>query len=1370
MAPSPHDLARRFAQLAPEKRRQFLDALAAAGVDFRLLPIPVAPRPQGRAPLSYAQNRMWVAQQMGGNAALNTIAGGLRLDGPLDADALAAAFAGLSARHEALRTTFAMTADGVPEQVIHDTAPIALENMDLSGTADPQARLKALSDADATRPFDLAAGPLTRATLVRLAPETHVLLLTQHHIISDGASLSVLLRDLMTLYAARRAGTPAPLTPPALHYADFASWQRNWLGAGEMARQIEGWRARLGDGGALLALPADRPRPATQSHRGGRHAITLPAELTARLRAVTQQAGASTAMGLMAVLLALLFRLTGERDLRLGIPASNRDRPETQDLVGLLVNTLVVRAEVTGATSYRALLGTVRAAMLDAQTLQDAPFEEVVEALQPERSLARSPLLQVMHSHLVDERPARMAGLTLSPVARDTGAIAFDLVLETTEQPDGAIVAAFGYARDLFRSQSVARMAEHFLALAARCLAVPDAAIGDFPLVDAAMLDRLSAPWPGDLPLADGLVPRLIAEAARRRPDAPAVICGGETLSFAELERSANRIAHHLLRLGLGPETRVAVGLKRGPRAVAAFLGVLKAGAAFVPFDPDHPAERIADVVTDSGAVFALVDADGPALPQAVTALVPERLDLDALPDTAPEVAIHPGQLAYVIYTSGSTGRPKGVGVPHGALAMHVRATGALYGTGEDTRELHFLSFAFDGAHERWMVPLAFGGAIVLRDQGLWSAEETRDALARHHVTHAGFPPAYLTQLAEWVEGAGDPPPVTVYSFGGEAMPRAGFEAVKRALRPQVLINGYGPTEAVISPMAWRVPASESFDGPYAPIGRAVGLRRAYVLDGALQPVPIGVAGELYLGGEGLARGYLGRPGATAERFLPDPFGQSGGRMYRTGDRVRWLADGTVEYLGRADQQIKLRGFRIEPGEIEAQLRQEETVREAVVMLRTDGAAPRLVAYVTPADGAVAEEAPLRAALLRRLPDYMVPGRIVVLDAFPVTPNGKLDRAALPAPAETQDVIVAPEGETQQAVAAIWCDVLGRASVGANQNFFDLGGNSLAALRVLNALKMRFPDKTIGVPLLFSHQDVASLAAAIDADAVGTTQVVRLNPRGSRPKLYCFPGLMVNTREYAPLVRRLGPDQPVTGFVCYSLTEERKSMVSVEDIAARYAAHIRAECAGGRATLLGWSWGGVLAFEAARLLAGEVEIGFVGMLDVCNLDVNFAVGRLADIASADRARLAAQVAAWLDLAPMRAEWENLFARMDDTLFTQFLRYVETIGGDLPTDGPGLGSREYELFTFIDNTLLYRRFRMAPFDVPVRVWLAENSVARGLDLVDWSRYSPRVDQVEVIAGVTHREIVDSARFHDSFARSLAKAWDTPRAAALAGAAE
>nr|WP_280136369.1 alpha/beta fold hydrolase [Methylobacterium sp. Leaf93] len=514
------------------------------------------------------------------------------------------------------------------------------------------------------------------------------------------------------------------------------------------------------------------------------------------------------------------------------------------------------------------------------------------------------------------------------------------------------------------------------------------------------------------------------------------------------------------------------------------------------------------------------------------------------------------------------------------------------------------------------------------------------------------------------------------------------------------------------------------------------------------------------MGGDGLARGYLGRAGQTADRFIPDPFpdlsGRDGGRLYRTGDLARWRADGTVEYLGRADAQVKLRGFRIELGEVEAALLAQETVAGAAAGLRQGPAGPMLVAYAVAAPGAVLDASALRADLARRLPDYMVPSRIVGLERLPLTPNGKLDRAALPEPAPLAEAVSGPSRPlttTETVVAEIWAKALGLPAIPPDQNFFEAGANSLTALRVLTALGAAFPERSPTIADIFNNQSVETLAAALTADAVGTAQVVRLRATGDRPMLYCFPGLMVNTREYAPLVRRLGPDQPVTGFVCYSLTDARKSVVSVEDIAARYAEIIERESAGRPCTMLGWSWGGVLAYEAARMLGSRIDLGFVGMLDVCDIDVSFAVGALPVLTPEQRRRLQENVASWLERSPMRADWEDLFRRMDPELHEQFLAYVAAAPDPLPLDGPGVGSKEYELWTFVDNTLLYRRYWADRFDCPIRVWLAGKSVERGLNHVDWGRYSNRVEQVTVIPDVTHREIVDSTMFHDSFAASL-----------------
>ncbi|WP_053194197.1 amino acid adenylation domain-containing protein [Chelatococcus sp. CO-6] len=849
----------------------------------------------------------------------------------------------------------------------------------------------------------------------------------------------------------------------------------------------------------------------------------------------------------------------------------------------------------------------------------------------------------------------------------------------------------------------------------------------------------------------------LIAGHARARPDAPAVIQNSGETSFAALESRANRLARHLLALGLGlaAEDRVGVALPRSAEMIAAFLAVLKAGGAFVPVDPDHPAERIAHVLSDAGVGILLTTRDLaarlPPLPGA-SIVACDGLPLSGLDDSDPGIAVHPDQLAYLVYTSGSTGRPKGVAVAHGPLAAHCLATGELYDMTPQSRELHFLSVSFDGAHERWMVPLAFGGAIVLRDQALWSAAETLGAMARHGVTNAGFPPRYLHQVAEWALETGEAPPVRLYSFGGEGMSPATFELVKRALKPQCLINGYGPTEAVISPLAWKVPASATFSGAYAPIGQGVGPRSTYVLDDDLMPVADGEAGELFIGGEGLARGYHGRPGGTAERFLPDPFTGGGGRMYRTGDVVRRRADGVIDYLGRRDQQVKLRGFRIELGEVEAQLAELDGVSAAAAALREAPGGTMLVGYVVPAAGATIDPAALRATLAARLPGYMVPSRILIIDRLPFMPNGKLDRDALPQPQAHVVPIRPPRTPLEADIAGIWREVLGLAAVGIDENFFELGGNSLSALRVLARLSRLLPGRPVTIAQLFNHQTVEALAVALASGTAEEHAVVHMRRTGSRPMLYCFPGLLVSTREYAGLVEHLGPDQPATAFICYSLTEDKARTVSVEELAGRYADYIR-RTSGGACTLLGWSWGGILAYETARRLAGEVDLTFVGMLDVCALDAEFAIDAEVSLTEDERTGIERRIAAWLPRTRMRADWEGLIARMDAEVYTRFLAYVLNSPEDLPLDGPDIGSREHIFWTLIENAMIFRNYRLEPSDLPIRAWIAEKSIERGFRLVDWRDYSSRVEAVTLVPDTDHLDIVTAAAFHASFAEQL-----------------
>lgn len=714
-----------------------------------------------------------------------------------------------------------------------------------------------------------------------------------------------------------------------------------------------------------------------------------------------------------------------------------------------------------------------------------------------------------------------------------------------------------------------------------------------------------------------------------------------------------------------------------------------------------------------------------------------------------------PDDLAYIVYTSGSTGRPKGVAVAHGPLAMHCQATAAVYEMTPESRELHFLSMAFDGAHERWMTPLVAGGCVVLRDPHLWSIEETYDALGRYGITNAGFPPAYLGHLADWA--AADPgtePKLDLISFGGEAMPRETLARVRDHLGPCRLVNGYGPTETVISPMVWKVDGAADCPQPYAPIGRAVGNRRAFVLDEMLNPVPVGVPGELYIAGYGLARGYHGRPEETVAKFLPNPFGPAGSRMYRTGDRARWLTDGTVEFLGRVDDQVQLRGYRVELGEVAAQLRSRPEVREAVAAVKPGPAGDWLVGYVVPAEGHSIDTRPLLTGLSRDLPAYMVPTRLVVLSRIPVTTTGKTDHRALPAP-EPEETIARtpPRDAAEEAVARIWREVLDLPEVGVEDDFFLCGGDSLTALAVLAKLRQSWPDCELRIADVFNNPILADLARTLRQGTDETADVVHLRRQGTRAPLYCFPGLLVSTREYVKLAEYLGPDQPVTGFICYSLTRPEDPGASVEAIAERYAADIRHQHTGGPCVLLGWSWGGVLAYEAARVLAGEVDIAFVGMVDVGALDTDFAPEAPVRVPRDRLDALDRQVRDWIAGSAMRAEWETLLAGMDTHTYRQFLAFIHNSAEDLPTDGPAIGGREHTFKVLVENALIFRRYTMRPFDCPIRAWIADDTLNRGRNVVDWHAVSNDVKSVEVVRNTTHMRIIGAPAFHSRLAAAL-----------------
>ena len=1040
-------------------------------------------------PLSYAQERQWFLWQLDPHSAAYHIPSALRLKGTLDTSALQRSFDALMARHESLRTCVQEQPDGARQVILPDAAlPIRLELVD-------EADLQAQVEAEIARPFDLQQGPLLRVTLLRLAEDDHVLVLVQHHIVSDGWSMQVMVEELVKLYAAFSQGQAPQLPDMPIQYADYAVWQRAWMDAGEKVRQLDYWRDLLGGEQPVLELPFDHQRPAQQSHRGARLDVSLPAALAADLKALAQREGVTLFMLLLASFQALLHRYSGQQDIRVGVPIANRNRVETERLIGFFVNTQVLKADIDGQTTVAQLLAQVKQRALDAQAHQDLPFEQLVEHLQPERSLSLNPLFQVMFNYQAEGRrgdePQALAHLRIEGLAWDRRTAHFDLDLDVQEEADG-LWASLGYATDLFEASTIERMADHWQNVLQAMVADHQQPISQLSLLGQAEQHHILQLWnqtDAGFP-AKRLVHELVADRARENPTAVAVKFDAQTLTYGELDRQANRLAHALIARGVGPEVRVAIAMPRSAEIMVAFLAVMKAGGVYVPLDIEYPRDRLLYMMQDSRAQLLLTHTS--ALQQLP---IPEGLDALAIDrtetwvdysDDAPDVKLDGDNLAYVIYTSGSTGMPKGVAVSHGPLVAHIIATGERYETSPSDCELHFMSFAFDGSHEGWMHPLINGASVLIRDDSLWLPEYTYQQMHRHNVTMAVFPPVYLQQLAEHAERDGNPPKVRVYCFGGDAVAQASYDLAWRALKPTYLFNGYGPTETVVTPLLWKARKGDPCGAVYAPIGTLLGNRSGYVLDSQLNLQPIGVAGELYLGGEGVARGYLERPALTAERFVPDPYGKPGSRVYRSGDLTRGRPDGVVDYLGRVDHQVKIRGFRIELGEIEARLREQDNVGETVVVAQDGPTGKQLVAYVVPADGPLANETEFRETLRRalkiNLPDYMVPAHFMFLAQMPLTPNGKLDRKGLPQPdvTQSQGVFVEPVTPLQQQVAAIWADVLGVERIGLTDHFFELGGHSLLAMQVISRLRQLLA-REVALRTLFEQPQLEGFVLALQA-------------------------------------------------------------------------------------------------------------------------------------------------------------------------------------------------------------------------------------------------------------------------------------------------
>ncbi|WNM31447.1 amino acid adenylation domain-containing protein [Streptomyces sp. Li-HN-5-11] len=1196
-------------------------ALAArlTGAQTARTPLTPMARPE-RLPLSYGQRRLWIINQIDGPSSTYNIPVSSQVPGDVDAEQLNAVFRDVIERHEVLRTVYPAV-DGEPFQRILDPAELgwALQVVDVERQA-----LGAAVDQAERYEFDLSSEIPIRATLFQVGTEERVLVVVLHHIASDGWSWGPMIADLRTAYAARSAGRAPTWEPLPVQYADYALWQREMLGDSAdpeslSGRQLAYWREALSGIPEELELPSDRPRPATASHRGHRTVLEVSPEVHARLSEMARAEGVTMFMVMHGALAVLLNRLGAGTDFPIGATAAGRTDEALNPLIGYFINTFVVRTDVSGDPTFREVLARVREAALGALSHADVPFEKLVEDLSPTRSMARHPLFQVMFL-LENAVRAKRDTRTEEPgywtngdsydaadggvLATRSASVKFDLDFNMVEVHDteGAPAGLHGgltASADLFDVESSKCIAQRWVRLLASLAANPGLRLSEVDLLDPEERHRVLTEWNDTAAeVADATLPALFEAQAVRTPEAVAVVAGGERLSYAELDARANRLAHLLVERGVGPESVIGIVMERGVDLVVALLGVVKAGAAYLPVDPEYPAERIAYVLSDAGvplvvsqeAVAGVVPGDVPMLVVDDPCVVREQAEA---PEARPGIAVASGNTAYVIYTSGSTGRPKGVVVPHGALANHLFAVGRRVGVGAGDRLLAVTTVSFDIAALELFLPLVSGASVVLVPQAV-----VRDpvALAGLAVSSGVTVLQAVPSLWRALLDAGDWPVGVRALVGGEALP---LELAQRFVDLGIAaVNLYGPTEATV----WA--SSAEVVGGAVTVGRPFVNTRAYVLDDALRPVPVGVAGELYLAGAQLARGYAGRPGLTAERFVASPYGV-GERLYRTGDVARWNADGELQCLGRVDDQVKVRGFRIELGEIESVLAGHPSVGQAVALVREDVPGDqRLVAYVV-ANHEVSQEEldqlrrEIRAVAQDRLPSYMVPSAVVVIDTLPLTPNGKLDRKALPVP-ETEVREDAHHSVTsfEANVSAAFAEVLGLDGVGVDDNFFALGGHSLLAVRLVERLRER--GVTIAVRDLFVAPTVTALMQRMNLSSVRDALDVLLPIReqGERPPFFFFHPASGVSWCYMPLVRYAPADVPLYALQARGLDGTEELAGSVAEMAKDYIEQMRSVQPSGPYHLMGWSYGGAVAHEiAVQLQAAGEEVGALVMLD-----------------------------------------------------------------------------------------------------------------------------------------------------------------------------
>ncbi|RXT70445.1 amino acid adenylation domain-containing protein [Pseudomonas syringae] len=1302
-------------------------------------------------PLSWAQQRLWFLDQLDRAAgAAYHIPAGLRLRGRLDRDALQATLDRIVARHETLRTHFALHEGQAIQVIAPATQGFALASHDLRplDSAAQHEAVERLAREEALAPFDLSSGPLIRGRLVQLSETEHILLVTQHHIVSDGWSTGVLLHEIGMLYRAFSQGLADPLPALAFQYVDYAAWQRQWLQGETLHTQVEFWRQHLSGAPALLELPTDHRRPPLRSYAGGRVSLALSPALTAGLRQLGQRHGATLFMTLLAGWSSLLSRFSGQDDVVIGTPVANRPRSELESLIGFFVNTLALRIRPQGRLSVAALLEQVKAVMLAAHAHQDLPFEQVVEALQPPRSLGHSPIFQVMLA--LNNTPGggelSLPELSLEPLQAPHTTAQFDLSLALVEA-DGGLVGSLEYASDLFERATIERMAGHLQVLLEAMVADDQQAVAELPLLSCEQRRQVlesfndtAAAYP-----ADKLLHQLFEEQAAQQPDALAVVDEAGSLTYSELNARANRLAHYLIGLGIQPDDRVAICAQRSLEMVVGLLGILKAGGAYVPLDHGYPSERLRYMLEDSAPVAVLVQAETRTLlgELAVPTLDLQAGDWEVEAEHNPVVpAITPQHLAYVIYTSGSTGKPKGVANQHDGVVNRLWWAKSEYRIGAEDRVLQKTPFGFDVSVWEIFLPLLAGAQLVMaRPGGHQDPHYLMEVIERRSISMLHFVPSMLQAFVNQTP-AGRCSTLKRVLCSGEALPHALLLQGQAHFPKSELHNLYGPTEAAIDVTAWHYVAEQ--DIGIVPIGRPIANTQIYLLDAHGQPVPIGVSGEIHIGGIGVARGYLNRPELTAERFLEDPFStEPAARMYRSGDLGRWLADGNIEYLGRNDDQVKLRGYRIELGEIESQLAGCPGVREAVVLAREHRPGDkRLVAYLTAQEGVVLSATQLREQLSQGLAEYMIPSAFVTLTRFPLTPNGKLDRRALPAPeddAYASRGYEAPVGEIEHALAEIWQALLGLERVGRHDHFFELGGHSLLAVQLVSCLRQRFQVE-VALGDLFMHPTICELAASCHS---GLSKALHPNLTTIRKEGAQHPLFLIHEGSgdigYAQqLAKQIPSDIPVYGFSASGLQSGEEHLTTIEAMASRYIEGIRHIQPQGPYRVAGWSAGGTIAYEIAHQLIGAgATVEFLGLIDTTSDYRHLFDAQEGGYAHLDERPDFDEIEALLRLLPPDVRQglvRHLAAARD---FEALLAYTQ-VQGLLPE---GIESDLAKRYLALIRSIGLALYRYMPPALPVRVTLFSAMGENRSDIsIGWEALMPK-EQLQVISIMgTHHSIV------------------------------